>query len=337
LISVVVFAHINEGLRRSGNMTFEIRRSSSISSEDDEWLSCDDSSTSSHQNRMEDRMEDTQKKKPPGLLSSLKKSRFTSSSIFRRRQKVKAPAAPEAGAEARNPSPCLAGSGPSAATSDKPVPNESLESPPGASLQGLQVTLDSGSSSQLSTEVHVDETRLAAPASHQHASKPENTTSWTHNPLTSKHNTATNHGNDVHNNITLLPPALPVTSSPRPHLNAHVWSDILRMDPNNPSNTPNLSDLLTSLSSQEDASRKMAAFKLQTLINDPSFAEHFVHAGGLPLLRTLVLETSGNTLAYSLSSFARLLEVDQGWEAVDNQVVEKVSRHVHIVTIEANN
>jgi engulfment/cell motility protein 1 len=69
----------------------------------------------------------------------------------------------------------------------------------------------------------------------------------------------------------------------------------------------------------------MAAFKLQSLINDPSFAEHFVLVGGLPRLRTLVLESSGNTLAYSLASFARLLEVDQGWEAVNNKVVEKVS------------
>jgi len=98
------------------------------------------------------------------------------------------------------------------------------------------------------------------------------------------------------------------------------------MDPNNPTQSPNLSDLLTSLSSREDANRKMAAFKLQSLINDPSFAEHFVLAGGLPRLRTLILESSGNTLAYSLASFARLLEVDQGWEAVNEQVVEKARK-----------
>ncbi|EXJ78208.1 hypothetical protein A1O3_09369 [Capronia epimyces CBS 606.96] len=85
--------------------------------------------------------------------------------------------------------------------------------------------------------------------------------------------------------------------------------------------SPNLADLLSSLSSHEDAGRKMAAFKLQSLINDPSFAEHFVLAGGLPLLRSLILESTGNTLAYSLASFARLLEVDQGWEAVDDRVV----------------
>jgi engulfment and cell motility protein 1 len=274
---------------------------------------------------MEDQEEDTQSKKPLGLLSLPRKSRFTSSSIFRRRQKVKAPATPRAVPEGQYSSPTLAGYGLSAAAFDKPDPNESLEKPPGASLQGSDVTHDSGSSSQLSTEVHVDETRLSAPLSHQYAPKPEDATSARSSSIP-EFQCVLDDSNHAQDNVTLLPPTLPVTSSRRPHHNAHVWSDILRMDPNNPSNTPNLPDLLTSLSSHADASRKMAAFKLQTLINDPSFAEHFVHAGGLLPLRTLILETSGNTLAYSLSSFARLLEVDQGWEAVDKQVVEKVSR-----------
>lgn len=97
------------------------------------------------------------------------------------------------------------------------------------------------------------------------------------------------------------------------------------MDLNNPAQTPNMSELLKHLGSRDDPVRKMAAFKLQSLINDPSFAELFVQQGGLPKLRLLVLESSGNTLAYGLASFARLLDVDQGWEAVDNAVVEKVT------------
>lgn len=102
------------------------------------------------------------------------------------------------------------------------------------------------------------------------------------------------------------------------------------MDIPNQAQSPNLSNLLTGLFSHEDASRKMAAFKLQSLINDPSFAEHFVVSGGLPRLRSLILESNGNTLAYSLASFARLLEVDQGWEAVNDQVVEKARRPPYI-------
>ena len=92
----------------------------------------------------------------------------------------------------------------------------------------------------------------------------------------------------------------------------------------NPAQTPNVSTLLKNLGSSDDPTRKMAAFKLQTLINDPSFAEVFVGNGGLPKMRLLVLESSGNTLSYGLASFARLLDVDQGWEVVDTAVVEKV-------------
>ncbi|KAK5087865.1 hypothetical protein LTR05_002080 [Lithohypha guttulata] len=84
-----------------------------------------------------------------------------------------------------------------------------------------------------------------------------------------------------------------------------------------------MADLLAGLASTEDAARKMAAFKLQSMTNDPSFAEQFCSRGGLVNLRNLMLDSSGNTLAYSLASFTRLLELDHGWEAVDNVVVQK--------------
>lgn len=87
-----------------------------------------------------------------------------------------------------------------------------------------------------------------------------------------------------------------------------------------------MADLLAGLASVEDATRKMAAFRLQTLTNDPSFAENFCSQGGLARLRDAILESSGNTLAYSLASLARLLELDQGWEAVDNRIVQKVAK-----------
>lgn len=85
-----------------------------------------------------------------------------------------------------------------------------------------------------------------------------------------------------------------------------------------------MADLLAGLASLEDATRKMAAFRLQTLTNDPSFAEVFCSQGGLARLRDAILESSGNTLAYSLASLARLLELDQGWDAVDSRIVAKV-------------
>ncbi|KAI0200182.1 ELMO/CED-12 family-domain-containing protein [Astrocystis sublimbata] len=76
--------------------------------------------------------------------------------------------------------------------------------------------------------------------------------------------------------------------------------------------------LLSRLASDEDASRKMAVFKLQSSINDPSFADVFISSGGLIVLRRLIMNSGGNTLAYSLQSLSRLLEVDMGWDIFES-------------------
>ena len=86
----------------------------------------------------------------------------------------------------------------------------------------------------------------------------------------------------------------------------------------------NVSELVERLGSDEDAVRKMAVFKLQSSIGDPSFADVFILEGGLKKLRYLTLHATGNTLAYSLTSFSRLLEVDKGWEFVNQDLVERV-------------
>ncbi|XXG94607.1 hypothetical protein Hte_000864 [Hypoxylon texense] len=86
--------------------------------------------------------------------------------------------------------------------------------------------------------------------------------------------------------------------------------------------------LLSRLASDEDAARKMAVFKLQSSINDPSFADVFISSGGLIILRRLIMSTGGNTLAYSLQSLSRLLEVDMGWDIFEgptaSDLVERV-------------
>ncbi|CAG8885729.1 unnamed protein product [Penicillium egyptiacum] len=87
--------------------------------------------------------------------------------------------------------------------------------------------------------------------------------------------------------------------------------------------TVNVAELVERLGSDEDAVRKMAVFKLQGNIGDPSFADIFIAEGGLLRLRYLTLHASGNTLAYSLTSFSRLLDVDKGWECVDQELVER--------------
>ena len=87
----------------------------------------------------------------------------------------------------------------------------------------------------------------------------------------------------------------------------------------------NVSELVERLGSDEDAVRKMAVFKLQVNIGDPSFADVFILEGGLKKLRYLILHATGNTLAYSLTSFSRLLEVDKGWDAINQDLVERAS------------
>ncbi|KAJ8124367.1 hypothetical protein O1611_g9274 [Lasiodiplodia mahajangana] len=90
--------------------------------------------------------------------------------------------------------------------------------------------------------------------------------------------------------------------------------------------------LLSRLASDEDASRKMAVFKLQSSINDPSFADVFISSGGLVILRRLIMNSGGNTLAYSLQSLSRLLEVDMGWEIFDTPTSgDLVDRVVELV------
>jgi engulfment/cell motility protein 1 len=86
----------------------------------------------------------------------------------------------------------------------------------------------------------------------------------------------------------------------------------------------NISELVQRLGSEEDSVRKMAVFKLQSAIGDPSFADVFILEDGLPKLSHLTLSANGNTLAYALTSFSRLLELDKGWEYVNSDLIQRV-------------
>lgn len=119
------------------------------------------------------------------------------------------------------------------------------------------------------------------------------------------------HPRDVSRPVFLLPiPTYIVASVRQP-------ADFAGME------TVDVPELVDRLGSGEDAVRKMAVFKLQSNIGDPSFAEMFIHEGGLPKLKSLAMNTTGNTLAYSLTSFSRLLEVDKGWEFVEQDLIKR--------------
>jgi len=94
---------------------------------------------------------------------------------------------------------------------------------------------------------------------------------------------------------------------------------------------PDVSTLVEGLMSESESVRKYAVFKLQALLNDPAFADAFIEGGGLLPLRQAVLATTGNTQAYAFGSLDALLELDMGWDAVDEDVIEKVSRLIQIL------
>jgi engulfment and cell motility protein 1 len=88
--------------------------------------------------------------------------------------------------------------------------------------------------------------------------------------------------------------------------------------------SPNITELVERLGSDEDPIRKKAAYTLSSNIGDPSFADIFITEGGLFKLRWLIHKANGNTLAYSLKAFEGLLELDKGWDCIDQELVQRV-------------
>lgn len=87
---------------------------------------------------------------------------------------------------------------------------------------------------------------------------------------------------------------------------------------------PDVETLITGLGSDNESTRKFAVFKLQGLLNDPSFAEAFIECGGLMPLKRACMDTTGNTQAYAFGSLDALLELDVAWSIVDRDIVHKV-------------
>lgn len=100
--------------------------------------------------------------------------------------------------------------------------------------------------------------------------------------------------------------------------------------------TPDVVTVIAGMTSDAESARKLAAYHLQSLLADHAFADAFVQAEGIPVLRRLVLEENGNALAYALGSLTRLLDIGLGWEeGVSSVIIERVRpiprlpNHVH--------
>lgn len=87
---------------------------------------------------------------------------------------------------------------------------------------------------------------------------------------------------------------------------------------------PTAAELVAQLGQKNENVQRLAAFKLQDQIGDPSFADQFAAEGGIVKLQGLLLAAKGNILAYALASFTNLLSLDQGWDCVTTELADKV-------------
>lgn len=86
--------------------------------------------------------------------------------------------------------------------------------------------------------------------------------------------------------------------------------------------------MVDKLSSRDDRTLKMATYTLQRLIREPPFTAEFIRRGGLAeLIGVVHAQSSGNTLAYALTSCQNLLEAtDDGAQGLDGAFMAKVVR-----------
>ncbi|TPX40171.1 hypothetical protein SeMB42_g06116 [Synchytrium endobioticum] len=80
-------------------------------------------------------------------------------------------------------------------------------------------------------------------------------------------------------------------------------------------------ELVDDLNSNLDQSLKKATFSLQKYIKESEFIEEFLACKGLPKLQKVIETSSGNTLAYALSSLHNLMENDHGWESFSREFI----------------
>ncbi|KAJ9474881.1 ELMO domain-containing protein [Pseudozyma hubeiensis] len=85
-------------------------------------------------------------------------------------------------------------------------------------------------------------------------------------------------------------------------------------------------EMVDKLGSHDDRTLKMATYTLQRLIRETPFTDEFITRGGVKeLLNVICRHSSGNTLAYALTSCQNLMEgFEYGWEIIDAAFVAKV-------------
>ncbi|CAG8462244.1 25589_t:CDS:10 [Dentiscutata erythropus] len=83
-------------------------------------------------------------------------------------------------------------------------------------------------------------------------------------------------------------------------------------------------DTCEKLGSTDDKTLKLTTFSLQKYIKEVEFADEFFKKGGLKSLIEIINNSSGNTLAYALTSMQNLMEHDHGWDDLASDFINKV-------------
>lgn len=83
-------------------------------------------------------------------------------------------------------------------------------------------------------------------------------------------------------------------------------------------------DIAHKLSERDDKNLKFSLFSLQKHIKEEDFAHEFISAGGVTFLVETIYATHGNTLAYALTAMQHLMELDYGWDTLDEHFIHKV-------------
>ncbi|CAI2177420.1 17101_t:CDS:10, partial [Funneliformis geosporum] len=83
-------------------------------------------------------------------------------------------------------------------------------------------------------------------------------------------------------------------------------------------------EICEKLGSNDDKTLKLTTFSLQKYVKEVEFADEFLKRSGLNSLVEIINNSSGNTLAYALTSMQNLMEHDHGWEDLGSDFINKV-------------
>eukprot|EP00834_Sanchytrium_tribonematis_P000994 NODE_21_length_42443_cov_0.822808.p5 type:complete len:737 gc:universal NODE_21_length_42443_cov_0.822808:29075-26865(-) len=81
-------------------------------------------------------------------------------------------------------------------------------------------------------------------------------------------------------------------------------------------------EAIEKLKSSDVAAIKLTMFALQKRLRERDYVNEFVAKEGFLAVKKVILEASGNTLAYALVALNNLMEMDSGWDTFEDKFIE---------------